>query len=697
MKLNACLPGDTENQVLGHPAGLFVLFFTEMWERFSYYGMRALLVLFLVSGLSIDGLSWPREHALALYGTYTSLVYLTPIAGGYLADRFMGYRKALILGALIMTLGHAAMALETAAMTFLYIGIGLLIIGNGFFKPNITSIISCIYKDHPEKKDGAYTIFYMGVNAGAFLGTLLCGYLGEKIGWHWGFGLAGIFMFFGMLQFYFAQKLFGNIGKKPEACQDAQKNAQLEFEGDRFTPFTRLDKILMWLSALIGIIWVINDPISKISGINILKIAGSDYSDGFILLGIALFLYLLLSRILRYPKLTRDRMLAIGLFIVFTTLFWTCFEQAGGSMSIFAKDYTRRVLSGHWALFYNIVNTLITVVPCGVITWVLLLLFRKTFKHYALSNLLLGFSFVIIWGLLIWRINRDLHSRAYVVTYQALKTQQINPQTGLPQIDKKTGEALFDYQPLTSEESAHTKKGVIANQSTTLIRYEALKIGQQIRMLDADKSGKYRLVSPEKEARIREKAKGSGSGIVHATVTQIKENEVEIPATWFGILNSLFIILFAPLFSKWWGSRYNLSAAGKYSLGLILLGIGFAALAFGSIGIHPGAKVAAVSSIWLVIAYLFHTLGELSLSPVGLSYVSKLVPTRMIAMMFGVFYITSAIGNKLAGQMGGMIDEIAAKYSMSGFFLIFTLTPIALGLVALTLHPVIKKLMHGIK
>ena len=174
-----------KSNVLGHPAGLFVLFFTEMWERFSYYGMRAILVLFLTSALIDGGWAWPREHALALYGTYTALVYLTPIIGGYLADKLIGYRKAVVIGASLMTLGHACMALETPM--FLYLGLFFLVAGNGFFKPNMTSIISNMYKEHPEKKDGAYTIFYMGVNAGAFLGIMLCGYLGEKVGWSWGF------------------------------------------------------------------------------------------------------------------------------------------------------------------------------------------------------------------------------------------------------------------------------------------------------------------------------------------------------------------------------------------------------------------------------------------------------------------------------------------------------------------------------
>ena len=200
-----------QRTVLGHPSGLFVLFFTEMWERFSYYGMRALLVLFLTATLLDEGWGWERAEALVLYGWYTGLVYLTPIIGGYIADKIMGYRNAIVLGAFIMTLGHASMALEVFADFFFYIGLLCLILGNGLFKPNISSIVGQLYKTQGKEKDGGYTIFYMGINAGAFLGILLCGYIGEKIGWHWGFGLAGIFMFLGMLQFYFAQKIFGKI------------------------------------------------------------------------------------------------------------------------------------------------------------------------------------------------------------------------------------------------------------------------------------------------------------------------------------------------------------------------------------------------------------------------------------------------------------------------------------------------------
>jgi POT family proton-dependent oligopeptide transporter len=172
--------------------------------------------------------------------------------------------------------------------------------------------------------------------------------------------------------------------------------------------------------------------------------------------------------------------------------------------------------------------------------------------------------------------------------------------------------------------------------------------------------------------------------------------QAEVPATWFGVLNSLFIITFAPLVSQVWESKYNPFATYKNGIGMIFLGIGFAALAFGSSTIPQGAKVASVSMIWLVLAYFFHTMGELCISPVGLSYVSKLVPGRMIAIMFGIWYLAIAIGNKIAGTLGGMIDEITAQYSMTTFFLIFTIIPIGLGLLIMLFTPLLKKLMHGV-
>ena len=573
-----------KDKVLGHPAGLFVLFFTEMWERFSYYGMRALLVMFFTASLMDEGWGWPREYAYAIFGTYTSLVYLSTLLGGYFADKIIGYRYAVAVGALLMTLGHGAMALETPF--FIYTGLTLLVFGSGFFKPNMTSIISEMYKGKDEKKDGAYTIFYMGVNAGAFLGILLCGYLGEKVGWRWGFGLAGIFMFFGLLQFWFAQNIFGDIGKKPIKTDDAAK--EVSANEPKFNPFTHFQLAIIGVASLLGLSWILNDPVSKISqgAYNLFnfKMFGTEGSNVVILTALLLFVVLLIIRIPRYDRITRDRMLAVMFFAFITIFFWAIFEQAPSSLTIFARDYTQRILEGNAADIFKVVNSLMTIIPLGIITWVLILLFRKTFAKYALSNIILALSFLIIWGISFWMLNAEF-----------------------------------------------------------------------------------------------------------------QEEIAEVPASWFGVLNSLFIIAFAPLFSKWWESKYNPNANMKYAIGMVLLGIGMACVAIGASDIPVGAATASVSMVWLILVYFFHTMGELCVSPVALSYVSKLVPGRMIAMMFGIWYLAVAIGMKLAGVFGEASEGIANQYGLSYFFWILTVVAVGLGVLSAVLYPVIKKLMHGVR
>lgn len=593
-----------ENPVLGHPSGLFVLFFTEMWERFSYYGMRALLVLFFTASIMDEGWGWPREHAMALFGTYTGLVYLSTMLGGYFADKIIGYRYAVAVGALLMTLGHACMALET--QFFIYLGLTLLVFGSGFFKPNMTSIISEMYKNHQNKKDGAYTIFYMGVNAGAFLGILLCGYLGEKVGWSIGFGLAGIFMLFGLLQFWFSQNIFGDIGLKPTA---ESKAAQLQDDTDKRNPFPKWQLILIAVSSLLGLAWLINSPASKISGgsFNIFdfEIFGLGGNDVAILFALALFIVLLVYRLTQYSQVTRDKMIAIAFFSFLIIFFWAVFEQAPGTLTIFANDYTNRVLTGNASLIYLIVNTSVAVVPLAIINWVLFQLFKRTFKNYALANTILGISFVIIWIITLWMLINDWYQAGFLSLSDGLRESLM--------IEKST-------TPLT-----------------------------------------------------------------------------EVPASWFGVLNSLYIIIFAPLFSKWWESKYNPTANMKYAIGLFLLGLGMACVAFGASGIEAGAKTASVSMIWLILVYLFHTLGELCISPVALSLVSKLSPARMIAFMFGVYYLAVAIGMKLAGIFGENVDKIANENGISYFFWMLTIISVVLALFALIMQPIIKKLMHGVR
>lgn len=507
---------ESQSTVFGHPAGLFVLFFTEMWERFSYYGMRALLTVFLMSEIINGGWGWTSAEALKLYALYTSLVYATPLIGGLLADKYLGYRKAILIGALIMTLGHASMALEGITPYFFYAGLVMMILGNGMFKPNISSMVGQLYPTGSNQKDAGYTIFYMGINAGAFLGSLLCGYLGEKIGWHYGFGLAGVFMFFGMLQFYFGQRIFGKIGAKPLGDQ-----AVVQQEED--------EEIV--------------------------------------------------------PKhVERDRLFVIAVLMIASIFFFFAFEQAGGSMSVFAKDYTQRVLEGNTAVTFKWVDAALTIVPIIAVTYVLYNLAIKIVKEYPLTIFFTALSFGSIAILGFWKIYRE---------FNALET--------------------------------------------------------------------------------------------------------EVNVSWFQILNAFFIVTLASVFSRLWEKIWNPSGPVKFALGLLFVALGFVVLAYGSSGvIGSNGEIVKVSIIWLVLAYFFHTIGELCLSPVGLSYVSKLSPKRLLGLVFGFWFLASAISNFLAGFTGSMIEEIAQQYSMSTFFLIIAALPAAVGIILLLMNPMLKRKMHGI-
>ena len=676
-----------DTQVLGHPAGLFVLFFTEMWERFSFYGMRVLLINFLTMTLIgyNPGWAWSTENAGALFGTYVMLLYLTPILGGIIADKITGYRWAVIIGAVIITLGHVSMAFETEIS--LYLGLALLVIGTGFFKPNMVSFVSEMYKDLPEKKDAAYTIFYMGVNSGAFFGMMLCGYLAERIGWSWGFGLAGVFMLLGTIQFWFAKPLFGSIGSEPRKQEKKETTSDAKQEEEKLNPFTTVDKILVALSAIIGIGYALNDPLSKIWNIDLFRWAATSGLKGqyvMVIVGLIAFFYLIGSRIMRYTTIVRDRMLTVVIFAFFVVFFWLSFEQGASSLVIFARDNIERELQGNWAVVYNIFNALLTVIPLLLITYVLFLLVKKTYKKIFPAVVVLLVCFSLVWGIASWMLQRDFKTTAYSVSYQAYEQTDTQGRT--------------TYIPITEENRVARPDLKIVERTTIIgVADYDLKVGQEIKLLSKNnKNTSFGYVDAEKEqwAKQRGAELNTDSGLIVAQVKEERDNWVETTVSWFSILNSFFIIALASLFSRWWDSKYNPPAAKKYGIGLLMLSVGFGLLALGSHGVTHGVKV---SMLWLVFAYMFNTMGELCLSPVGLSYVSKLVPARMIAFMFGVWYLAVAIGHKLAAVVGGQIENITREYSLSTFFLIFTIVPAVAGVLIILINPFVKKLMHGVK
>ena len=488
---------NTTTDFLGHPKGLFVCFATEMWERFSYYGMRALLILYLTK-------HWEFTDATSylIYGAYTSLVYIMPVFGGMLADQILGSKKAVTYGAILLVFGHLGMTVESNEQIF-YLSLALIVSGVGFLKPNISTMVGALYEEGDPRRDSGFTIFYMGINIGAFTATLLCGYLGEQVGWAYGFGAAGIGMLFGLIIFLWGQKYLEGLAEPP-----SNKYLQ-KINGISYESWAYISGIFMVL-----VTWFLVQN-SQLVG----QLLGG---FGAIFIG-AWLLYALF----RCAPDERDRLIVIGILILFSLIFWALFEQAGSSLNILTDRGVNRVIFG-------------------------------------------------------W----------------------------------------------------------------------------------------------------------------------------EVPASMFQSLNAGFIFTIAPLFAMLWIAlaKRNMepSTPIKFSIGIILVGLGFLALVYGmrsSEGLQTGV-------FWIILIYLLHTLGELCLSPVGLSSVTKLSPQRIVGFMMGMWFFASAAGHYVAGLIAratasdssGVSNDVFDLTQKQSFMDVYTdvgLMAIGCGIFLAILTPILKKLMHG--
>jgi POT family proton-dependent oligopeptide transporter len=305
----------SERAARRHPRALYLLFFSEMWERFSYYGMRALLVFYMTKQFLFGD-----DQAYAVYGSYTALVYATPVFGGMLADRLLGYRKAVVVGGVLMALGHFAMAIENQQV--FYLALGLLICGNGFFKPNISTIVGNLYEPHDPRRDSGFTIFYMGINLGAGAAPLLCGFIGEKYGWHWGFGLAGIGMVLGLIVFLAGQKMLHGVADPP----DAERLKKPLVAG-----LSHELSVYLGAAVVVLVAWQLVQRSTVV---------------GFILsgIGIVVIVGLMIFMLTKVDKDARDKMLVALILIAFNVVFWAFFEQAGSSINLFTDRNVDRSL-----------------------------------------------------------------------------------------------------------------------------------------------------------------------------------------------------------------------------------------------------------------------------------------------------------------------------------------------------------------
>lgn len=290
-------------QFLGHPQGLYYLFFAEMWERFSFHGMRAMLIIYMTQELLYND-----EKSFGVYAAYGSILYATPLIGGMLADKIIGYRNAIIIGGVLMTIGHFTMAIETPL--FFYSSLALIIIGNGFFKPNISSMVGTLYEDQDTKRESGYTIFYLGINVGGAIAPLICAWLGYEYGWYYGFGAAGIGMILGLLSFVLGTKsnVFSNKGLPPENSSYSPKKAS-------FIIFTIA---LLCVPIFASILYFYE-------------------FEHYLVWMVTIAVILILAYIFRYVSMVeKHRLLVVSYFIILATVFWAIFEQAGSSLTLFA-------------------------------------------------------------------------------------------------------------------------------------------------------------------------------------------------------------------------------------------------------------------------------------------------------------------------------------------------------------------------
>ncbi len=386
MTANSLPHGDSAGTIIGHPRGLFVLFFAEMWERFSYYGMRALLIFYLTKWWLFDD-----AKANLIYGAYTSLAYITPMLGGYLADRWLGQRKAVQFGAVLLTIGHCLMAFEgtpgghsvNPAVNVFWLALAFIIVGSGFLKANISVIVGQLYPMTDVRRDSAYTIFYVGVNLGAFVGTIIAGWLGETYGWRYGFGAAGIGMLLGLVVFVRGRGMLLGRGEAPDPALLARKRAGLAVEN--------------WLYflgfAAIGVVWLL---------IQLQDLVGTL----MLLAGAGLLAYVAYEAVTKLERDARDRIFVILFLILLNPIFWGLFEQAGGSLNIFTDRHVDRTMLGMEvnASIFQAVNPffIMTLGPLFAILWTFL--GRKGWEpstpaKFGLAIVQVGLSFlVLVWG-----------------------------------------------------------------------------------------------------------------------------------------------------------------------------------------------------------------------------------------------------------------------------------------------------------
>ena len=670
-----------QKQFLGHPIGLWALFTTEMWERFCYYGMRALLVLYLISTLtdSNPGFGWTEFEANKLYGWFTGLVYLTPLFGGYLADRYLGQHRSVLLGGILMAAGefclffseyfrqHATttITMENAPGALLSFMFGLLLItvGNGFFKPCISVMVGGLYEKDDPRRDDAFSIFYMGINVGAFLAPFVAGSIGEKISWHWGFLTAGIGMLFGLCTYSLLRpKYLGSIGKL------VKKTPEVPSSGDSSSETETSKK-------------EVKQSLSKIE---------------------------------------RDRIAVILTLTFFCIAFWSVFEQAGTSLNIFAKKETNRhvptAVAEKLPGFLPNQDELDAKIAIKELREDLVAANRSLEKLTESEDIADSIRSSILSGEFD-AVDQLLESRADHIAEEARRD-----------FDDAMDELEGTY------ESAKQAIGK-ANEARRIAEREELDFavnfgdltgllqeGEEYQaQIDADIQKEYseRIAAfQEADSSVQESVlnearnsvlKRAQKAFLDAETGKIdKENSIwTFPTTWYQSVNAFVVVLFVPIFNMMWGflRRRNLepSTPIKFGVGLIFLSVAFLFMIFGAL--QSVQTQGNAGAYWLLLTYTFCTFGELCLSPVGLSMVSRLAPPRFASLLMGVWFLSSAVAGYLSGYLAAVLGSgdsgsgriaffFGSEKGLADFFLIMTLAPFIAGVIVFCLAPKLRKMMH---
>jgi len=392
--LTARVAPATDTRFFGHPRGLATCFFTEMWERYSYYGTRALLILYMTAGAEHGGLGFSVVKAGSLYGFYTAMVYLLGMPGGWIADRIIGQRRAVLYGGILISLGNLCLA--SPSITAFYAGLALLMLGTGLLKPNVSTIVGQLYSQQDKRRDAAFSIFYMGINVGALVSPLICGWVGERINWRWGFAVSAFGMIIGLVQYMLSGRLLGEAGLHPSSSGDPEQDRKQKRYGTLAVAGFLLVIVVLAILASKGVISVTPETISNALGWVLIALAA------------AVFSWMILGK--GWSAVERKRAAAISVLFVASAIFWAVYEQAGSSLNLFAERNTNRHLFAllglhhgqdflYPASWFQFVQPAFVLLLAPVFAWLWIRLGSREPSYpskFTLGLLFVGFSFLIM-------------------------------------------------------------------------------------------------------------------------------------------------------------------------------------------------------------------------------------------------------------------------------------------------------------